>query len=855
LKGITTIVICFLCVQVYAQDSIFLKSNLNNTLPVKLLEEVIVSPSKIKEKLFLSPVSVEKLNGNYFTTNASPSFFEALQNVKGIQMITPSLGFKVINTRGFANTTNVRFAQLADGMDIQSPHIGAPVGNALGPTDLDIKTVEIIPGSSSALYGMNAINGMVNFFTKDPFTNEGLSLLQKTGINHVNDADANAKLFSETSIRFAKKLSPKFAYKINAAFSKGTDWMANNQNDLSANANSSTGLTGIKNPAYDGVNSYGNESANRRTLLLQGKSYVVARTGYNEKDVVNYSLQNVKADIGFYYKPTDKISFKYTYHIADFNTVYQRANRFQLRDYVLQQHGLEFSSGSITGRTYINMENTGKSYNIRSMAENIDRSFKSDNNWFADFSNTFNEAVNRGSATDAALRAARAFADEGRPQPGSATFNNTLNKLQNINNWDSGAALKVKAKLIHAEMQWDITNKILASLKKKAGIEILAGFDSRMYIIVPDGNYFINPLPDKTSENLNYKRYGGFVTLNKKLFNEKLKLGVAVRLDKNDYFDANTNLRISSVYSISKTQSIRMSFQDGSRYPSIFEAFSNVNSGGVKRVGGLKIMSNGIFENGRLKSSIDNFQAAVNKDINTAGLSKNDAIEKNKTLLQRNDYTYLKPEHLRSFEMGYRGFFFNKKLYADADFYFSNYQSFIAQVEMSVPNTTKSDSIPYALYDKASQKRYRMWTNSKTNVHSYGFGINLKYDLQKGLNVSGNISYANFTNNSAADGLEDGFNTPKWIANISVAKENVFKNAGASISWRWQDAFFYQSFLVNGNVAAQSVLDAQLNYSFTKQMIKIKIGATNLLNKYYTSILGGPQIGGFYYTTITYGLK
>jgi outer membrane receptor protein involved in Fe transport len=855
LKRILTIVICFVCLQVYAQDSTLAKKNANDTLPVKILEELIVSASKIKERLFLSPVSVEKLNANYFASAPASTFFETLQNVKGIQMITPSLGFQVINTRGFANTTNVRFAQLTDGMDIQSPHIGAPVGNALGPTDLDIKSVEIIPGSSSTLYGMNAINGLANFFTKDPFASEGLSIQQKTGINHVNDANIGAKLFSETNIRFAKKISEKFAYKINAVFSKGTDWMANNQTDLNAAANSRIGFTGINNPAYDGVNSYGNESANRRILSLQGKNYIVARTGYDEKDVANYSLQNVKADVGLYYKPTNKINFKYTYHIADFNTVYQRSNRFQLKDYILQQHGLEFSSGSITSRTYINMEHTGKSYNLRSMAENIDRSFKSDNKWFADFSSTFNDAINSGATTNAALNTARSFADAGRPQPGTATFNNSLNKLQNINNWDSGAALRVKANLIHAEIQWDITNKILSALKTKASMEILAGFDTRMYVIVPDGNYFINPIANKTFENIDYKRYGGFISVNKKLWKEKLKLGMAFRLDKNDYFNTKTNTRISSVYAISKTQSVRMSFQNGIRYPSIFEAFSNVNSGGVKRVGGLKIMSDGIFENGWLKSSIDNFQTAVNNDINTIGLSKNEAIEKNKTLLKGNDYTYLHPEHVASFEIGYRGFFFDKKLYVDADFYYNNYQSFIAQVEMSVPNTTISDSIPTTLYEKLSQKRYRMWTNSKTTVHSYGFGINLKYDVIKGLNVSGNMSYSNFINNNATDGLEDGFNTPKWMTNISVSKENIFKKVGAAISWRWQDNFYYQSFLVNGKVPAQSVLDAQLNYTFTKQMIKIKMGATNLLNKYYTSILGGPQIGGFYYTTISYGLK
>ena len=102
-------------------------------------------------------------------------------------MITPSLGFKVINARGFTNTTNVRFVQMVDGMDIQAPHIGAPMANALGPGDLDMQSVEVLPGAASALYGMNAINGTANFIMKDPFLTQGLSFMQKAGMNHLGD--------------------------------------------------------------------------------------------------------------------------------------------------------------------------------------------------------------------------------------------------------------------------------------------------------------------------------------------------------------------------------------------------------------------------------------------------------------------------------------------------------------------------------------------------------------------------------------------------------------------------------------------------------------------------------------------
>ena len=854
LKTIVFTIGCFISQFLYGQDTLPREKNSDSTR-IAYLEEVVVSASRVREKLLQSPVSVQKVGQRYFRSMASPSFFDALENVQGVQMITPSLGFKVINARGFANTTNVRFAQLVDGMDVQSPHIGGPIGNALGPTDLDIESVEIIPGVASALYGMNTINGLAEFTTKNPFTSEGLSIQQKTGVTHLRDSNSNAKIFSETSLRYAKAISSRFAFKINASFSKGYDWIADDHTDLNPNANVSTGLTGYDNPAQDPVNGYGNESSDRKTISLQGKSYVVSRTGYYEKEVVDYSLQNIKADFGLYYKISSKSSIAYLFHMGLLDNVYQRANRFRLQDYFIQQHGIQFQSPSVHVKIYFNNENTGKSYNLRSMAENIDRDYKPDNTWYADYTTAFNNATTGGATVANAHRQARAAADAGRYQPGTPAFNDALERLKDVNNWDYGAALRVKASFIQGEAQVNLTEEWLAGLKKNAGLEILTGIDSRTYIIVPDGNYFINPEKGKTDENIVYGKTGGFVSATKNLFHNTLKLGATIRADKNDYFPLAWNPRFTAVYSPTFKHNFRVSFQSGYRYPSIFEAYSNINSGGVKRVGGLPVMSKGIFENAWLATSITAFQAAVLKDMNQNGLSKNDAIVKNEGLLKKNPYTYIRPEHIKSFEVGYKGLFFDNRLFVDADFYFNNYNSFIAQANMNVPNTTIEDSIPFYLYDKTKQAQYRMWTNSQTTVYNYGFTFGLTYDFGKGYRVNANTSFAKLQKSTNEDGLEDGFNTPQWMTNVGIYNENICKNFGAGVSWKWQDSYYWQSFLVNGNTPAYSVVDAQVTYLITSAKLRIKLGATNLLNHYYRSFLGGPQIGGMYYTTLTYGIK
>ena len=851
MRVLYTLLVCLINYVSYTQDSLVLKKEEGDTLAIKYLQEVIISASRLPEKILQSPVSIQKITNSYLNNSPSFSFFDALENVMGVHMITPSLGFKILNTRGFSNTTNVRFVQMVDGMDVQSPHIGSPIGSSLGPGDLDVDNVEILPGVASALYGMNTINGLANITTRSPFSSPGFSFQQKVGLTHLGNKDIPAKLFSETSLRYAVVISPKFAAKVNFSFVKGYDWIANNYTDLNPGANASTNLVGNDNPAKDPVNGYGNESSNRRTIALQGKNYVVARTGYLEREVTDYSLQNMKGDAGIYYKLSSTNTLSYLFHFAYLNTVYQRANRFRLNDYFLQQHGVQFQSKSVQAKIYFNNENTGDSYNLRSMAENIDRSFKTDNNWYNDYSSGFNGAIQSGATVISAHEQARIVADNGRYQAGTGSFKGVLKKLQGVNNWDSGAALNVKASFLQFEMQWSLTERLLKTVKDRVGLSVLIGIDHRTYFVEPDGNYFINPTKGKEYSTIHYGKTGGFLSLTKTMANDKLKLGAVLRADKNDYFQILLNPRISMVYSPVSRHNFRIAYQKGYRYPILFEAYSNVNSGGVKRVGGLRVMSNGIFENAWLQSSITSFQGTVLKDINS-GMSKNAAIEKNKGLLRKNPYTYIEPERVSSIEAGYKGLFAKGRLFVDADFYFSRYRSFIAQANMNVPNTSIGDSIPYYLYERAKQSPYRMWTNSQTIIDNYGFSLGLTLHLRKDYIARVNTTHAKLRKSKNEDGLEDGFNTPAWLANFSIAKENITKKMGAAISFKWQDSYRWISFLINGTVQSFWNLDAQVNYKLTKSGFKIKVGANNILNRYYYSILGGPEIGGLYYMAVAY---
>jgi iron complex outermembrane receptor protein len=723
----------------------------------------------------------------------------------------------------------------------------------LGANDLDIDKIEIVPGTASALYGMNAINGMVNIRTKSPFVYQGLSIQQLSGVNHLGANDQlGVQPYLTSNLRYAKAFNSKIAIKVNGSYMKATDWLADNYNDLAPNINSSTGLFGKDNPAYDAVNGYGNESSNRKTLTLNGKKYIVARTGYKEVEIANNDIQNFKGDVGLYFKPTHSSELSVSYKGALINNNYQRSNRFRLDDYTLNQYVLDFNSKAIQFKGYCTQENTGKSYNLRSLAENMDRAFKSDDLWFADYTKAYNNAISQGMTISDAHKEARTVSDNGRYQPGTEAFENKKAELTNINNWDKGAALRVRSSLIHSEglINW---NQLVPSLFSKINLELLSGFDYRTYIIVPDGNYFINPV--NSGSNLIYGKSGGFIQVNKNLFKDKLRLGATLRADKSDYFDVKINPRFTMVYQPTEELSFRVSYQSGYRFPSIFEGFSNVNSGGVKRVGGLKVMSDGVFENSYTKASIDAFQSQVTSDINTLKLTQSQAIEKNKAMLKKNPYTYLKPEYVRSFEIGFKGLALNKNLFFDADFYYNSYDNFIAQVEASVANTNDADSVPTYLYSKAKQSRYRLWTNSTSKIYNYGASMGLKYHFNKYWTYMANGTFSKLDKTEDKDGLEDGFNTPLFSCNGTIIANDIWKKLGASITGRYQTKYDYVSFLVSGQVPAFWTLDAQCNYTFEPLGVTAKVGATNLLNKSYYSILGGSNIGAMYYLSLTWELR
>ena len=385
---------------------------------VQLGEGVVVSASRVEEKLMESPVTIEKLDPIAVRQSASADYYDEIGKLKGVQTTSGSLTFTSVNTRGFAAIANTRFVQLMDGMDNAAPLLNFPTGNIVGIGELDISNVELVPGAASALYGPNAFNGILLMNSKSPFDFQGLSAQVKLGVtestgnrnniarssyrqgnNYTPNFDAMAPLYN-VGVRYAKALSDKFAFKLNFSYLSGQDWPANDYStDRNYLNNNTSDITGANNRGkaldFDGMNTYGDETrvpfssptiqaslgalapfyglnqAQVSSLFSQSgfKNFgTFTMPGIAEENLLDTrNAKSLKGDISLHYRITKDVEAIYSYRIGSGNSIYQGSERYALRDFIQQFHKLEFKGKNWFARAYTSITDAGKSYNLTAL--------------------------------------------------------------------------------------------------------------------------------------------------------------------------------------------------------------------------------------------------------------------------------------------------------------------------------------------------------------------------------------------------------------------------------------------------------------------------------------------------------
>ena len=784
-----------------------------------ILDPVVISPSRTPEKFMNSRVSIGVVGRRDFN-NSPKDFYGTVLTRTGVDETVSSMTYRTFSTRGFNGSGSSRVNQIMDGMDNQAPGLNFSVGNFIGLTDLDIDNIEILPGASSALYGPGGMNGTILINSKSPFKDPGLSILIKNGVTDIGKNQRN-KIGGvyDYSLRWAKVINNRFAFKIGAQYFQANDWLANDTSNYLRNGASGKVIPGTRqsDPNYDGVNRYGDETSfDLRPFIraIGGPPFAdpipVSRTGYNEIDVIDPETKNIKLSGAVHYKLSDNLEAILAGHWATGNTVYTGNNRYALKDIKIGQYKLELRHKNWFLRGYTTQENAGEAYSATVTSQYFNEAWKSTFNpanplgsWYIQYAAAYLQSLAAGLNDLQSHNMARAFADQGRPAVGSPQFKHLFDSVRSVP-IPNGGLFVDKSQLWMGEGQYNFADKIKFA-------DVIVGGNVKEYTLSSKGTVFID-----TSGSLKINEWGAYAQATKKLLKERLVLSASGRYDKNQNFTGRLTPRFTALVKIAKDNNLRLSYQTAYKFPTTQQQWIRLDVGNVMLLGGLPWVKDYM--------KVNEFPTYVYNPGQPTPF----------------EYKELKPESLRSFEIGYKSLI-KDKLLIDMYAYFGKYTDFLGRIVVVQPTR--------------GIKPFSIVVNSDNEVNTWGAGLGLDYKMVRNYFCFFNTYTDNLTN--VPSGFEADFNTPKYRVNAGFGNSGFGKSQriGFSMNLRWQDSFFWEGGgFADGNVKAYTTLDAQVNYKLPKINSMIKVGGTNVTNKFYQTGFGNPYIGGMYYATFAYNV-
>ncbi|MEM7102374.1 MAG: carboxypeptidase-like regulatory domain-containing protein [Bacteroidota bacterium] len=850
-----------------------------------IIRDVVVSaPSRQPEKALQSPITVEQMGLNMINASPGPDVYGNISNLKSVYLNRNSMVYQSLSSRGLSTFINARFVQMVDGVDQAPPGLSFTLGNMVSISELDIEKIELIPGTASALYGPNAFSGLLSIQSKDPFKYRGVAARLKTGVT--SQSARGSQPFGELAVRLAGTFGAedRLGVKLNFSGFQGNDWLASDSTDIDQNPINES-LRGLNSPSFNGANIYGDEIAitidvdrvleDMTGLSLNLLPIRVARTGYKESDLRDQSVKSYKFGAGVYYKIKNDIILKADYRFGLGQAPHQGANRIMFKNLSLQQFVLGLENANFTIKGAFTQENAGDSYDMGFGAWNINRAWKSDQQWFTEYTRSYLQkllgiGVTAATTPTEAHDFARGIADQGRLIPGTERFLQTRDSIFTVEGLDNGAKFIDRSSLLHLEGTYNFK----AHFKP---IEIQVGANLRRFKLNSEGTLF-----NDADQPIVVSEYGAFLMLGKFLFpNKRLKFNASIRYDKNQNFAGQFSPRGSIVFSLDKKRShnIRASLQTGFRYPDAPGQFLALNFGANRSIGGAEnnilnysfettvIDTDGnevettvegidIYNNSYEAVSVVTFLNGYSQSLET-GLTAEQALVENVHLLEPSEIEFLKPEQINSWEIGYKGLVF-EKLLIDLHYFRSRYSDllFFSRLVHAVKGDVTDLTEYSGGYDVIEGRTVNLQVvaNAAEVIKTQGLGIGFEYAFKHSFLLGAHYSFL--------DQLGDvdfntenlpALNAPKHKIGFFFGSHGIGKsNFGFMTNIKWTDRYIWKDRLATAVVDPILDLDMQVNYHIPQINTTFKLGGTNLFHGEYRQVLGTAVQGSIFYISLTY---
>ena len=867
-----------------------------------LLDEVVLSASRSAQSLFESPVTIERFDYTDIAASTGADFYQSLESLKGIQVISTGIINQTLNARGFSSAWNEGFVQLVDGMNNEAPGLNFSAGNLAGVNELDLFNIEFLPGASSALYGPNAYKGILTINTKNPFDFQGFSAYLTQGVTSQDVAGDNH--YYDFGMRFAHAFSEKFAVKATLGYVKGKDWQAANYNDWNTVENAFIpGTLEIADqslfPDYDGINVYGEQSFGNVNMtnvflgsVLPGLaaqaglspgnvafignifslfapnyfgSQVIHTTGYSEAAVdPTGDASNFKFNIAGHYRFNGNSELIFMSNVGRGNTILQGAARYKMLNFGIQQHKLEYRTKNFTARAYKTIESSGNTFQFDAMGAYLFASQPGGPAAFgqAYFGTYFQNLAgqihpNPVTAINAMLSGILFGGDTSMFDRYVSPKMNYLahgaaRQAANANMLVPGSPAFNEAydRIANTPIKEGgavvldntISNSYEATYDLSdlvTGFEMVIGGSHREYVLRSNGTLFTDyDGPITTSET------GLFASVQRDIFDGAISLNGALRYDKAQNYDGSFTPRVGALINLSPRHNLRVSYQTAMRTPTMQDMYIGLDGGPAILFGS----SPDSVERFRYEHSTLSGTYTV-----TGDMVMNNSYRAEQFLagsIEVADLDNVEPEYVQSREVGYR--YNGKKLSVDVNAYWAKYQNFIASKNVVVPfygSVTNGSALAAML--AGDYEVYAVDNNTDEVVSTMGLDIGLDAKIFDKFDFGAKFAYNEMDRSNIDPNYETSFNTPKVRGRLSLGSTEIGKNFGFNLSASYHNAFLYESTFADGIIPANWIFNASMSFDVPELQGKVKIGAVNLTGDDYMSIPYTGLIGSQYYVKFT----
>ena len=192
--------------------------------PVSFEEQIVVTASRTDQQLVNAPASVSVITNETIQNTPATNMGDLLRAVPGINISQLTARDVNITTRGATSTLATSQLALVDGRSVYLDFFGMVMWDLVPTNPSEIKQIEVIRGPASAVWGANAMTGVVNVITLSPrelaATGRGESLTIGAGFfdRDATGVDNGTGGLFYVNGTHAQAVNDKWAYKLSAGY-------------------------------------------------------------------------------------------------------------------------------------------------------------------------------------------------------------------------------------------------------------------------------------------------------------------------------------------------------------------------------------------------------------------------------------------------------------------------------------------------------------------------------------------------------------------------------------------------------------------------------------------------------------